>query len=272
MADVDIIMMCQDFLGAIGVKNIVLEINSLGSDESRKKFEDSLRDYLTGYRNNLSDDSKLRLEKNILRILDSKDGGDKKILENAPKIGSYYTREDKTFFFSILEKLSVLGFNYKINESLVRGLDYYTSTVFEFTSNSIGAQSTVMAGGRYDRLVEQMGGRAIAAVGCAAGVERLMLLLADNFKEVRPTSLIPVSDNELDYCLGLLREMRAAGIVCELNPDGPMKNKMNLANKNYSRQVIIVGEEELGSGLLTVRDMDSAVEEKITSSAPFLTN
>ncbi|MDR2077912.1 MAG: ATP phosphoribosyltransferase regulatory subunit, partial [Rickettsiales bacterium] len=242
---------------------ITLEINSLGSKKSRLDFEDSLKIYLLKYRDELSYDSKTRLDRNILRILDSKDENDKKILEGAPSIGKYYSRDDDAFFSNIKEKLSLLGIEFRVNELLVRGLDYYTSTVFEFTTANIGAQATVMAGGRYDELVGKMGGGNVPAVGCAAGVERLMLLM-ENFKYgVRPVSIVPVSDGELVYCLELSKNLRNSGIPCELNSSGKIKSKMNLANKNHSKFTIVVGEEEIKSGLLTLKNMDDGSEEHI---------
>ncbi|MDR2777724.1 MAG: histidine--tRNA ligase [Rickettsiales bacterium] len=272
MGDVDMILMCRRFLESLGVDNLTLEINSLGSEESRESFENSLGKYLEKYKGDLSEDSKIRLEKNILRILDSKDERDRKILENAPRIGAHYTMEDRKFFSSILEKLSLMGVKYEINESLVRGLDYYTSTVFEFipgklAADRLGAQSTVMAGGRYDRLVGQMSNRNVPAVGCAAGVERLMLLMEEQQLGLELISVIPVSDGELDHCLELVERLRSRGIACELNSHGSIRKKMTLANRSHSKYTIIVGTEEIGTGTLTLKDMETGIEEKLDPSS-----
>lgn len=262
--DVAIIAMANRFVKALDLKNITLELNSLGSDESRSKFETALRNYFEKYKNDLSDDSKVRLEKNVLRILDSKDEGDRKLLAEAPKIANFYTRDDHIFFNSVTEKLNLLGIDFKINPMLVRGLDYYTSTVFEFTTTDLGAQATIMAGGRYDRLVAQMGGGDIPAVGCGGGIERLMLLLDRQFSLVAPVSIVPIGDEEIDYCLKLQQNLLDNHIPCEVNSYGKMKKKMDLANRNGSRYSVIVGEEEIKSDNLTIKDMQTAQEIKLS--------
>ncbi|MDR3078628.1 MAG: histidine--tRNA ligase [Rickettsiales bacterium] len=264
MGDVDLILFSSRLLKSLGIDQVTLEINSLGSEGSRRDFEDSLGKYLENYKNDLSEDSRVRLEKNVLRILDSKDPRDREILGDAPKISSYYREEDKVFLSSILEKLSLMGVDYRVNDLLVRGLDYYTSTVFEFTTELIGAQSTVMAGGRYDRLVKQLGGRDVPAVGCAAGVERLMLLVASQPKKRELISAVPVSDGDLDYCLRLVETLRSRGIAAELYCQGNLKKKMTLANRGNSRYTLLVGSDERDSGLVTVRDMGTGTEEKLS--------
>lgn len=261
--DIDLIMMSNEFLESLDLKNITLEINSLGSDESRGRFENSLKEYFVKYKSELSDDSKIRLEKNVLRILDSKDENDKKLLADAPKIDKFYTGDDITFLNNILEKLTFLNIKFKLNNLLVRGLDYYTSTVFEFTTTNLGAQATVMAGGRYDRLVKQMGGDNTPAVGCAAGIERLMLLLEKQFEVISPVSLVPVSDRETNYCLNLQKILKKNGISCEVNSFGKMKKKMDLANKNNSKYVVIVGDEEVRNNELTVKNLNNSIETKV---------
>jgi histidyl-tRNA synthetase len=266
MADVNIIQLASKLLGNLNLKNIKLEINSLGSDETRSKFETSLRDYLTKYKNDLSNDSKIRLEKNVLRILDTKDEGDKKILTNSPSIANFYTDDDKKFLNNILNKLSYLNIDFNVNKLLVRGLDYYTSTVFEFVNTGLDTQNTVLGGGRYDKLVREMDGGNVSAVGFAAGIERLMLLLDGNiFKEKRPISIVPIGDSEIDYCINLQKKLFERNVVCELiSNDGKVKSKMNIANKINSEFVIIVGEDEIKSEILTVKNMDSADEEKVS--------
>ena len=266
LADVDMLSMAYEILSKLGLKNITLEINSLGCDESRRNFETALKQYFEKYKNDLSEDSKIRLEKNVLRILDSKDEKDKKLLDDAPNISDFYLDEDKNFFNNILEKLTLLGINYKIINFLVRGLDYYTSTVFEFTTEDLGAQSTVLAGGRYDKLMKQMGGLEVPAVGCAAGIERLILLLNKQFDISRPVAIVPVSDNEVDYSLKLKLELQNNGIEAELISFGKMKKNMNTANKINAKHTIIVGDEEIKNGILTIKNLDEGRESKIISS------
>lgn len=264
MADVNIIQMANNLLKNLELNNdITLEINSLGCEKSRFNFETSLKEYFNKYKENLSTDSKIRLEKNVLRILDSKDENDKKIIENAPKISEFHTNEDKIFLNNILEKLTFLKINFKINNLLVRGLDYYTSTVFEFTTNNLGAQSTIFAGGRYDKLIKQMGGMESPAIGCAAGVERLILLLNKQEHNIRPISIIPIEDNEINYCLNIQKILLDNNFTTELITNGKMKKKMNIANKINSKFVIIIGEDEVENNILTIKNLDEAKEEKV---------
>lgn len=260
LCDFDIIYMANQILKTLGINNVELELNSLGCDDSRKKFESSLKIYFKKYENELSDDSKIRLEKNVLRILDSKDENDKKLLENAPKISDFYTIDDKVFLDSIANKLAEYNISFKINQNLVRGLDYYTSTVFEFTTNDLGAQSTVFAGGRYDKLMKQMGGAAIPAFGCAAGVERLMLLIADSIGAIRPIAIVPISDNEINYCINIQNNLRNNDISCEIHSEGKMKKKMDNTNKISSKFAIIVGEEEVKTNKVKIKNLDIGSE------------
>ncbi len=263
MADVNILQMAYEFLQNLELKNIKLEINSLGCEKSRENFETALKEYFEKYKSDLSEDSKIRLEKNVLRILDSKDEKDKKLLANAPIISDYYTNEDKEFFNNILEKLTFLNINFEVNNLLVRGLDYYTSTVFEFTTEDLGAQSTILAGGRYDKLLGQMGGPNTPAIGCAAGVERLMLLLNKELKEDKIIAIIPIEDENIDFCLNLQKKLFENNIICELITNGKVKKKMNIANKINSKFAIIVGEDEVKNEILTVKNLEEAKEEKI---------
>ena len=262
LADVDILDMANRILTSLNL-NVKLEINSLGCEESRSNFENALKSYFEKYKNDLSNDSKIRLEKNVLRILDSKEECDKKLLVEAPKISDFYTNEDKQFLDNILNKLSLLGIKYQVNNLLVRGLDYYTSTVFEFTTEDLGAQSTVLAGGRYDKLMKQMGGGDVPAVGCASGVERLMLLINKTFEVNRPISIISITENEVDYCIKLKKELQDNGFNTELISFGKMKKNMNTANKINSKLAIIVGEDEVKNNQLTVKNLDKGIEEKV---------
>jgi len=261
-ADVETIKLAYDILQEIGLKNISLEINSLGDPVSKKAFEEALIKYLTQYKNQLSEDSKVRLIRNPLRILDSKDENDKKILQNAPKIADYYTSEAKEFFEKVLAGLDLLKINYVFNPLLVRGLDYYTSTVFEFTTTDLGAQGTVLAGGRYDNLVKEMGAGDTPAVGFGGGIERMMLLLNKKIEERRAVAIIPVSDNENKYALKIASELRENGIYTESFYSGKLKKKMNKANQFNAKYAIIIGENEVQNNVFNLKDLDSG-EEKL---------
>lgn len=194
--DVEVLCLAWDFLSALGLqKYIRLELNTLGDVESRTAYRDALVAYFSDFKDKLSEDSRVRLEKNPLRILDSKDEGDKKIVENAPKMTDFLNEESKKFFDAVQDGLNALGIPFVVNPRLVRGLDYYRHTVFEFVTDSLGAQGTVLAGGRYDGLVQQLGGSQTAGIGFGAGIDRLALLVAEAglvSPQPRPLSLIHI--------------------------------------------------------------------------------
>jgi histidyl-tRNA synthetase len=266
VGDVEILQMANDLLKSFGLATLQLEINSLGSDESKKAYEDALGEYFKKYYNDLSEYSKTRLEKNALRILDSKEECDQKLLPAAPKIKDFYTLDDKEFFSNILNKLQLLNIKFVVNQNLVRGLDYYTSTVFEFTTTDLGAQSTVLAGGRYDHLMKNMGGNDTPSVGFAAGVDRLMLLINEKITEPRPVALVNISEKELDYCLKLQNMLKNNEINIEFISNGKMKHKLGVANKLNCKYVVIIGENEVLSKEFILKDLDSGEEQKLKES------
>ncbi len=256
LADVEVICLGYNILKDLGLKNIVLEVNSLGSNACKKRYEEALKKYFENFKEKLSDDSKNRLEKNPLRILDSKEDCDKELLKNAPKISDFYTEEEKAFFDNILKSFDKLNIKYFANNLLVRGLDYYTSTVFEFTTNDLGAQATVLAGGRYDDLIEQMSGTSISAVGFGGGVERMMLLLDEKMLQTDEIiAVIPVSENENDFCFNLVNKLRAKGKRIEFIYSGKFKKKMEKVNKCGANFAVIVGEEEVETNELKIKDL-----------------
>lgn len=263
MADIEIISLAYKILKDLKLKDITLEINSLGSNDCKKRYETALRDYFSKFKDKLSEDSKTRLEKNPLRILDSKDENDRILLKDAPKISDFYSEEEKSFFNNILKMLTEIGISYKVNELLVRGLDYYTSTVFEFTTNDLGAQATVLAGGRYDDLVEQMGGSHTPAVGFGGGIERMMLLI-DSSEIVKDEiiAIIPVSENENKFCLELSNKLRVSGKTIEFIYYGKFKKKMEKMNKCGAKYAIVVGEEEVKNNKLKIKDLTTGVEKE----------
>lgn len=263
LAEIDILQLAYDILNNLNIKNFQLEINSLGSCETRKLYEQSLKEYFHKYSTDLSEDSKIRLEKNVLRILDSKEKCDIKLLVEAPKIHDFFTNEDKEFFNKILEKLNLLNLKYNINQNLVRGLDYYTSTVFEFTTTDLGAQSTILAGGRYNNLMKIMGGKEIPAFGFAAGIERLMLLIDDNFKQEQPIGLVFITENELNFCLKLQKQLKQNDINVELLFGDKVKNQFNIANKINCSHVLVVGENEIKNNKIIIKNLQSGIEEEI---------
>lgn len=263
IADVEIIYLFYTILQKLGLKNITLEINSLGSNECKKKYESALKEYFTKFKDKLSEDSKVRLEKNPLRILDSKEECDKLLVKDAPKISDFYTEEEKEFYSNILKTLDKLGVSYFSNPLLVRGLDYYTSTVFEYTTTDLGAQSSVGGGGRYDNLIGEIGNEDVPSVGCAGGIERLMLLINKEIKKEKELiAIIPISENENDYCIDLATKLRNQGKNIELIYSGKFKKKMEKMNKCNADYAIIVGEDEVKSGKLKIKDLKTSQEEE----------
>ena len=262
--DVEVIACGQQILEALGVaKDTVLEINTLGDGASRKAYRDALVAYFSGHRDTLSEDSRTRLERNPMRILDSKDAGDRSLVANAPRFSDFINEASRDFFAQVRDGLDVLGIRYSLNERLVRGLDYYCHTAFEFTTTALGAQGTVMGGGRYDGLVEIMGGPPTAGVGWAAGIERLALLLADPPAVRRPVAVLPGSPAAERRALVLAQELRRAGHAVDLFYRGNVGRRMKRANKVNARVAIILGEEEHSRHAAAVRDLDSGQQQEV---------
>lgn len=242
LSDVEIIKLVKDILDRLKIK-ADLEINTLGSFEDRKKYLEVLKEFLRGKRENLCEDCKNRLERNPLRVLDCKVEKCKEETKNAPLLIDYLSEGSKSRYEELKRYLDALDIKYKENPRLVRGLDYYTDTVFEFISNKIGAQGTVAAGGRYDKLVEQLGGPQTSAVGFAAGIERLMLLLEDLPLEKPIVAVIPVDNIFNPLALKTASKLRENDINTELIlKDGSLKSKMKLANKFNAYFVIFVSD------------------------------
>ena len=263
-ADVEMILLAASILKDLGVlEKTTLEINSLGCLETKARYEVALTEYFTKHAAKLSADSKIRLEKNPLRILDSKDSQDIELCEEAPLIQQFFSDEAKNRFAKILEALEKFGVSAKVNPRLVRGLDYYTSTVFEFIMPVDGAQNTVLAGGRYDELVEKMGGKKVPAIGFAAGVERLMLLAKIAPKKSLITTVIYVADEQKSSAFELVQRLRNQGFTAEFVFDGNFKKQMKKANQNNSRFVLILGEDEIKNGEVTVKDFINSSEQKV---------
>jgi len=265
LSDVEMIILAIKILNDLGVlPQTILQINSLGCEQTKANYQNSLQQYFAKYQNGLSADSKNRLIKNPLRILDSKDSGDIKIIQDAPKITDFYENEARKNFENILKSLDDLGIKYQVNQRLVRGLDYYSSTVFEFITNDLGgAQNTVLAGGRYDNLIAKMGGGNLPAIGFAAGIERLILLGKLNINPKRPVFIVYVSENEQKEAFKLAINLRAAGIYAEIVLNSNMKKQLKKATSLNAKFIIIIGEEELKTKQLTVKNFDLGIEEKI---------
>lgn len=266
--DVELIAMAQHVLQALGLGNDVkLELNTLGDAESRKAYRDALVEFFQDHRANLSEDSLKRLEANPLRILDSKDEGDKRIVADAPANRDYFTTAAAEFFASVKEGLASLDIPFYLNPRLVRGLDYYSHTVFEFTTEALGAQNTVLAGGRYDALIGIMGGPDTPGSGWAAGVERLAALIEQQAKATlgirRPIALIPMGEAAEKQALMLAQHLRHAGFYVEMGHRGNAGKRMKRANKQHAAAALMLGDEELAAGVVTLRNLDSGEQQQV---------
>jgi histidyl-tRNA synthetase len=256
--DVEIIALGATLLEAIGVADdTTLELNTLGNTTSRAAYRDILVAFLSDHRADLSEDSQARLERNPLRILDSKNEGDRRIVAGAPDFADSLDEESVEFFAAVKQGLEALGIGYTLNSRLVRGLDYYCHTAFEFTTQALGAQGTVLAGGRYDGLVSQMGGQATPGVGWAAGIERLALLADTTPAAPRPVAVIPVSPELAGQAMVLAHDLRRDGYVVELAFRGNMSKRLKRANRLNASAAVILGPDEVARGAATIRDLDS---------------
>jgi histidyl-tRNA synthetase len=263
LADAEIIKIADDILKTLKIPARI-EINSLGCKKCRPKYREALIEYLKQHEEELCEDCQRRLEKNPLRILDCKVEGCQLIAKNAPKITDYLCEECKTHYESVKKYLKALNVDFVENPYLVRGLDYYSKTVFECVSEELG--KTVIAGGRYDYLVEELGGPPTPALGFAAGVERLMLLL----KELPPKSklvlVIPFGgEKEKEEALKIAHLLREKGIRTELSyREGKLKKQFEFANKLGADYTIVVGENELQTGLFPLKNLHTREERKLT--------
>lgn len=268
-SDIECIALGMQILKSLGLQDKVqLEINTLGDRESRNQHREALVNYLTPYQNELSNDSKIRLQKNPLRILDSKDEGDRKLIQNAPSLQQFLNDHSKKFFDEVLSGLQNLGIQTNLNDKLVRGLDYYTHTVFEITTTHLGSQSAVIAGGRYDGLVEQMGGPATSGFGWGAGLERLMLLCERNhFASTQDLiAVLPADEQSLAACMKLTYELRDQNKKVELLTSGNVGKKMKRANKLNAAFAIIIGETELAQQQASVKNLKSGEQVHVPLS------
>lgn len=265
LADVECIDLAYTILKKLNLHNrCELQINTLGDAESRNAYRDALVQFLTPLKDQLSEDSKIRLEKNPLRILDSKDANDKKLIADAPQMQNFMSENTKTFFNTVLGGLTKLNIPYKINPKLVRGLDYYCHTVFEFVTTELGAQGALLAGGRYDGLVETLGGAKTPGVGWASGVDRLAEL-CENKLEIetkKPVSIITLGDKALAEGLLLGSQLRQKSIYCEVFMTGNFKKKLEKANKLETEKAILIFEQESGQMEYKIKDFKTG-EEKI---------
>jgi len=272
-ADIEVIAMGWDLLCALGLKDkVVLEINTLGDTASRDNYRKALVDHFKQHVGDLSDESQIRLEKNPLRILDSKSEQDQPFIQTAAQMKDHLTDSARAFFDEVLAGLDALEIPYKLNSRLVRGLDYYCHTAFEFTSTHLGSQSAVLAGGRYDSLSEIMGGPALPGVGWAAGIERIDLLLDQTPEPARPISIIPIGPEAEKEAIKLAHTLRQNDLAINSKNSGNLKSRMKYANKVNAQMAILIGEDELKNQSAVVKNLDTGTQETVPLSnlTPYL--
>jgi histidyl-tRNA synthetase len=264
LADAEVIAAGWQILQALGIAETVeLQVNTLGDGASRAAYRAKLVEYFSQYSGELSEDSKLRLEKNPLRILDSKDEGDKKLVSGAPRMQDSLSDEARAFFDALKNYLTGFAVPFVHNPHIVRGLDYYNHTAFEFVTTALGAQGTVLAGGRYDGLVEQMGGPSVPGVGWAAGIERLSMLIAAPAASHVPVAVIPMGGECEARSLEILKSLREAGIAAEISYSGNAKKRLERANKSGAAFAVLVGEDVKLKNLASGEQVDIAADDLV---------
>ncbi len=275
--DAEMIVISARLWEALGIRSVTLELNSLGTPEARSVYRDALREYFSGFRSDLDEDSARRLARSPMRILDSKNPDMREIVAGAPVLPDYLDEESRAHFDTVQALLSDLGIDFTLNPRLVRGLDYYSRTVFEWVTDRLGAQAAVCSGGRYDGLVEELGGRATPAVGWALGVERVVeLMRADGAEAEAPAPdvcLVSVGDapRRAAFALGeRLRRQFGSAQVLVWQPGASFKSQLRRADKSGARFALIVGDEELAAGTVTLKPLrGDAAQETLSEAALF---
>ena len=273
LTDAEVISIPVNFYKILGLKGIKVNINSLGDSASRMAYREALKEYFRPHLDTLCEDCQSRFEKNPLRILDCKVDADKEIMKHAPNMQDYLNEESKEFFNKVCAYLKDLNIEYTINPNLVRGLDYYTHTVFEVEASveGFGSQNVLCGGGRYDKLIEEVGGPATPGVGFALGLERLMTALEyENIPLVEDDSIdlyvIPMTDNEKGYALNITNELRLNGFTVEVDHmKRNLKSNFKQADRLNAKYVLLIGEEEVKTKVLTLKDNHTQEEFKVNS-------
>lgn len=267
LVDVEMILLANSIIKTFGITNAVIKINTIGTLSEREVYLKELKNFLLKFLPELSKDSQRRFEKNPLRILDTKDAKDIEILKNAPVLYSYLNDDTKNYFEKILSALSYAEIQFQVDHKLVRGFDYYTSTTFEFISDALGSQNSLLGGGRYDLLIEQLGGKPTPAIGFAAGIERLMMILeSDNFdfpaQEKLKLYIVTMGEDSRTFALRLLTQLRNSGIKCDTDfLNRSVKSQMREANKSNAEYVIVLGDDEMKTNSVKLKKMSDGSEE-----------
>ncbi|MEM9878720.1 MAG: histidine--tRNA ligase [Pseudomonadota bacterium] len=263
-ADIELISMAALLLEDLGItQSVTLHVNTLADPQSRSAYRAAVQAHFKAHADQLSKDSLVRLEKNPLRILDSKDAGDREVCKTAPVIDDYLSEDAAAFFGAVLRGLDALDIAYVRDQHLVRGLDYYSHTVFEFLTGDLGAQNAVLSGGRYDGLIEQLGGPATPGCGWAAGLERLAMLAREETAARAIIAIIPMGEAADVAAQSLAQDIRRAGLAVDMAYRGNFKKRMKRANSVSATHAVILGEDEIKAGTAAVKDMRSGAQQSL---------
>jgi histidyl-tRNA synthetase len=265
-ADAELLLMLDRFLRELGFADLEVLLNTVGDAESRARYAEALRAFLAPHGERLSPESRRRLELNPLRILDSKDPADRELLAGAPALGDFLGEEAREHFATVRAALDRFGVRFQVSERLVRGLDYYTHTVFEIVSRELGAQDALVGGGRYDELVAELGGPRVPGIGFAIGEDRLVEALPAGSPARRgrraPVVVLPVGAEPLGFALEVAEQLRGAGVPTELEvARRALRKSLDRAAKHGARWLVLIGEDELLSGEATLKDLASGASE-----------
>lgn len=269
IADAEVICLANDFLQELGIKNVELQINSVGCPECRKAHRKALRDFLRPKYDELCDTCKDRYERNPLRILDCKSPVCQELVKGAPLMIDYLCDDCKQSFEQVQKNLTSMGVEFVVNPGIVRGLDYYTKTAFEFVTTSIGAQGTVCGGGRYDHLMEELGGPPIPGVGFGLGIERLLLTMEANGIEIPEPDTTEVfiavmGDEAKAFGLKLLHQLRQKGVRAEMDSLARnIKGQFKYANRIHAKKTVVIGENELAEKKVSIKDMATSEQREV---------
>ena len=263
-ADVEILSFGDQLLKELGIGGVTLELNTLGDAPTREAWRQALVEHFWSAFDSLSEDSRDRLERNPLRILDSKDPRDKAIAGTAPTIDDFLSAEARDFFARVTAGLDGAGVTWARNPRLVRGLDYYRHTAFEFVTDRLGSQGTVIAGGRYDGLIEALGGPHTPAVGWAAGIERLSMLIDAPEVETPSVVVVPLGERAELAAEGIVAGLRREGVATDMAYRGNMKKRMSRANAAGAKFALIIGDDELDRGEATLKDLATGEQRSVS--------
>ena len=264
-ADVELLSLGDQLLRELGIhEGVTLQLNTLGDAETRDAWRSALVEYFASHRSSLSEDSLARLERNPLRILDTKDSKERPIADAAPSIDDYLTSEASDFFAQVTAGLDAAGVSWTRNPRLVRGLDYYRHTAFEFVTDRLGAQGTVIAGGRYDGLIESLGGPYTPAVGWAAGIERLGMMIEAPSPEAPSVAVVPLGDRAESEAQRIVAGLRREGVAADMAYRGNMKKRLSRANAAGAKYALIIGDDELDRGEAQLKDLATGEQKSVS--------